>query len=274
MTQAAELMQGLGATAVSQGGAPFLERKLLRLARKARISTPALYIMKDSRPNACAIGFSEADSAVAVTSGLLTCLDESQIEAVLAHEVGHIQKGHSIAKTKVAMKALTIAGGGALVAGELALSDLDFTPGDDDPDDLASVFLRLCLAGAVQAVSTGIASHVLSAKAFETEFEADEAGAELSGKGWALASALQVIEELSKAGGKTYAPEVSQLFIVSPEYLEHQTHPPTGDRIDRLMAEPSRIPEVPVIGTRFCSSCGEKSDTDGKHCYWCGVQLD
>ena len=274
MSQVAEILRSIGGEPLTKGRAPFLEHKLARLAKRARISTPALYIIKNELPNACAVGLSQTDSAVAVTSGLLNSLDEYQIEAVLAHEIGHIQKGHSIAKTQVAMKALMIAGGGAFFAGELASSGIDFTPEDDDPDDLVSALLRLCLAGGVAAVGGGIASGLMSDKAFESEFEADRAGAELSGKGWALASALQSIEDRSKASSKTHDPRVSQLFIVSPEYLGHATHPPAPDRIARLLAEPGSVVAVSEVPTQFCFSCGEKTDSDGKHCYWCGIRLD
>ena len=273
MSEAAKILEQLGGVHVSKSKAPFLHKKAERLAARAGIQKPLLYVIPDSAPNACAVGLSDEDTAVAVTTGLLAKLDESQIEAVLAHEIGHIQKGHSVAKTRVALKAMAISFAAGTAGRMVLTSDLDFTPGDGDSDDFASLALKILGQTILQSAGNAIASNVLTSASFESEFEADECGGAFSRKPWALASALKRIEKLTMEGEKEYEPEVSQLFIVSPAYLQHQTHPATLQRIERLVAMKSHMSEVVSLPTMFCSSCGEKTDTDGVYCYWCGVEL-
>jgi heat shock protein HtpX len=273
MNKAAEVIEGMGGIEVSKSRAPFCHRKIERLAVRAGIKKPRVYVIPDDAPNACAVGLSSDDTAVAVTTGLLSNLDENEIEAVLAHEIGHLQKGHSIEKTKVAMRAMAIGTAAAISGQMLATSDLDLTPGDDDSNDLLSTLLKIGVGVAAAAAGEVVASNILTTVSLRSEFEADECGGTLARKPWALARALKKIEGLTRAGEKKYAPEVSQLFIISPAYLNHQTHPSTAERIQRLSTMYAKHPEVANIPTIFCSSCGEKTDADGNYCYWCGSEL-
>ena len=274
MSNADRVIEQIGGMQVSRAKSPFLHRKVERLAALAKIIKPRVYVIPDNVPNACAVGLSNSDSAVAITTGLLQNLDEYEIEAVLAHEIGHIQKGHSIAKTKVAMKAMAIGVAAEIGARSIVSSDVDFTPGDDDSDDLLSTILKVAVSGVIATAGNAVASNFMSKDAFQSEFEADECGGSLSGKPWALARALKTLEKLSQSGEKQFAPEVSQLFIISPTYLNYQTHPPTAERIERLSRLIAQQREIVNVPTIFCSSCGEKTDSDGKYCYWCGCELD
>ena len=277
MGQAGQIMEQLGGTQVSRLQAPFLHGKVARLAVRAGIPMPAVFVIPESLPNACAVGLADDDMAVAVTSGLLRTLDEHQIEAVLAHEIGHIQHGHSISKTKVALAGLGISMVGSSIGRSIATSDADWTPDDGDDDDLTSTLLKLGAGALVSAAADSVAAGVMGAAAFKSEFEADEAGGRLSKKPWALASALHRIEALVREGRGTYKPEVAQLFIVAPDYLNHKTHPETRDRVQKLAQtlalEKGLFPEVAHAPTVFCCSCGEKTDADGKFCYWCGSEI-
>jgi heat shock protein HtpX len=278
MGQAAQIMEQMGGAQVSKIQAPFLHKKVARLVARAGIPMPAIFVIPDSLPNACAVGLADDDMAIAVTSGLLTVLDEHQIEAVLAHEVGHIQHGHSVAKTKVALKGLGIAMVGSSIGRSIATSNADWTPDDDNDDDLASTLLKLCAGAAVAAAGNAVAAGVMGAAAFRSEFEADDAGGRLSKKPWALASALQMIEALGREGSKKYASEVAQLFILAPDFVGHKTHPDTRERVQKLertlLLMEGVSPETATVSTLFCTSCGEKTDADGKYCYWCGSEVD
>ena len=274
MSEAAEVLEQLGGIEVNKDKAPFCHNKIERLAMRARINKPRIYIIPDSAPNACAVGLSENDTAVGVTTGLLNNLDENEIEAVLAHEIGHIQKGHSIEKTKVAMKAMLVSTAAGIGGHMIATSDLDFTPDDDDSDDLLSTVIKIGIGVAASAAGSAVASSVLTSASFRSEFEADEAGGILAGKPWALANALKRIQDLTQFGEKKYVPEVTQLFIISPAYLNHKTHPSTSDRIKKLLGIQAKHAEILHLPTLFCSSCGEKTDADGSYCYWCGCTLD
>lgn len=270
MSEAAKVIEQMGGVQIDKTRAPFLHRKVERLASRAGINKPLLYVIPDRTPNACAVGLSREDSAVAVTTGLLNELDENEIEAVIAHEIGHIQKGHSIEKTKIAMQAMAICVFAELGARTIATSDMDFTPGDDDSDDLLSRMLKIGTAIAVTTAGNAVAANTMTTDSFRSEFEADECGGLFSKKPWALSSALKKIEDHTQTGEKKFAPEVSQLFIVSPTYLNYQTHPATNERIKKLSGMVAMLPKINSIPTIFCSTCGEKTDADGKFCYWCG----
>jgi heat shock protein HtpX len=274
VSDAAKVLEQLGGVPVEKPRAPFLHSKVERLSAKAGIGKPLVYVIPQDTPNACAVALSKEDAAIAVTTGLVRHLDENEIEAVLAHEIGHIQKDHSVAKTAVAARAMGL-NLAAQIGGQLIwLSDIDFTPGDDDADDVGSQLIKALVTTVAQTATESLAASMQSAVSFDSEFEADECGGALSRKPRALASALGRIEQLTMKGETQYERAVSQLFIVSPAYLHYQTHPATNSRIERLTAMKGHLPKVASVTTVFCSSCGDKTDADGKYCSWCGDKLD
>jgi len=273
MGEATKVLEQMGGKRVTKAQAPFYYGKVERLACRAKMKMPQLYVIPERTPNACAVSTSDEDTAVAVTTGLMQALDEDEIDAVLAHEIGHIQKGHSIEKTKIAMKAMAISTVAAVGGDLLIHSDVDFTPDDDDTDDFLSMAIKIGIGVAASSAGSAVAANMMSKNSFASEFEADECGATLSRKPWALSRALQRLESLMVGGEKQYAPEVSQLFIVSPTYLQYETHPPTKERMDRLAKLEVEVQKVKGVPTIFCPSCGIKTDEDGKFCYWCGVEL-
>ena len=76
---------------VSPSEAPDLHRMVERLAERAGIPKPALYIVEDPSPNAFATGRSPEKGVVAVNTGLLNLLNEREVEGVVAHEMAHIK---------------------------------------------------------------------------------------------------------------------------------------------------------------------------------------
>ncbi len=79
-----------GAKELKQGDAPELYDMVKRLTAKASLPMPKLYLVKDPSPNAFAFGRGQSDSNIAVHAGLLHALEPHELEAVLAHEIGHI----------------------------------------------------------------------------------------------------------------------------------------------------------------------------------------
>jgi heat shock protein HtpX len=73
-----------------------------RLAQKAQIPMPALYIINDPQPNAFATGRSPAHAAVAVNTGLLDILDKREVEGVIAHELAHVKHRDTLTMAMVA----------------------------------------------------------------------------------------------------------------------------------------------------------------------------
>lgn len=72
---------------------PTLERFRWLVAKSSLERTPALCVMDSPRPNAFAVGRSEEDSSIVVTTALLDLLDPAELDAVLAHEIAHIESG-------------------------------------------------------------------------------------------------------------------------------------------------------------------------------------
>ncbi|MCW4019471.1 MAG: zinc metalloprotease HtpX [Candidatus Bathyarchaeota archaeon] len=76
---------------MKQGENPKLQQMVADLSRKSGISTPKLMLAQIPMPNAFAYGSPISGSRVAVTQGLLSSLNEGEVEAVLGHELGHLK---------------------------------------------------------------------------------------------------------------------------------------------------------------------------------------
>lgn len=203
-----------------------IEKIVKKLAEKAGIEMPKLYIVESPQPNAFATGRDKKHCAIAVTRGLLETLNEEEIEGVLAHEVAHIKNRDILISTIAA----TIAGAISYIAEILWWSTI-FEDREERPiwAVIPVIILAPIAALLVQlAISRG------------REFLADETGAKLSGKPKALASALRKISEFAKTKPLEYgSTATSHMWIVNPfkgNFLVKlfSTHPPVEERINRL----------------------------------------
>lgn len=273
MNESEAIIKAMNGVPIDKHSAPFYHRATEKLSALAGISKPKIYIVPEDIPNAFAVGLSGDDASIAVTTGLLRHLNEDEIESALAHEIGHIKKGHMVDKTKVAMKALAVTATGEIAGTLIMTSDIDFTPGDGDSYDPLSVGLKIVTGLVVAGAGAALGSKWLTDVSFKSEFEADRFSASLTKKSWALARALKKLENLTKIGSIKYRPEVSQLFIVCPSYLNYKTHPPTEERVKELLSVPGDS-SIQDISSIFCPTCGNKTDGDGKYCYWCGNLLE
>src|SRR3954469_5789555 len=96
-----------GAQPVTEADAPQLYNLVHRLATKAGVPMPRLYIIPSEQPNAFATGRNPAHAAVAVTEGIMRILDNEELEGVLAHELSHVLNRDVLISTIAA----TLAGG-------------------------------------------------------------------------------------------------------------------------------------------------------------------
>ncbi len=87
---------------------PWLHEMVEKLSHKAGIKKPKLFLVHDATPNAFAFGRTKNDSNVAVHAGLLNVLNKDELEAVLAHEVGHIRNWDVAVITLASMVPLLI----------------------------------------------------------------------------------------------------------------------------------------------------------------------
>lgn len=224
-----------GAREVSRYEAPHLYQMVARLAQRAGLPMPRVYLIDSAAPNAFATGRDPQHGAVAVTTGLLHVLNDDEVAAVIAHELGHIKNRDTLISTIAA----TLAGAIAILAdmAQWALLLGGFGHSDDDAEDngLAGV-----LSGLLLILVAPIAATLIQLAISRTrEFEADAAGATISGSPLALASALRKIEAWKQRLPLAVNPAMANLYIINP--LDggaivklFSTHPPTEERIARL----------------------------------------
>jgi heat shock protein HtpX len=220
-----------GAREVSPAEAPELHETVARLARGFRLPKPRVAVVEADAPNAFATGRSARHGVVAVTTGLLRVLDRREVEAVLAHELGHIRNRDVL----VGSVAATIAGAVTFIA-QIGQFGLLFggAQGDDDEEGggLFGALLMIFLAPVAATI-------IQLAISRSREHGADRSGAEVGGDPEALASALEKLEAYSRHVPLPVNPAVSHLFIVKPftgfsmQNL-FSTHPPTAERVARL----------------------------------------
>jgi heat shock protein HtpX len=202
-----------------------VERILPRMA----LPMPRIYVIPTDSPNAFATGRNPQHAAVAVTQGILNLLNDEELEGVLAHELGHV-KNRDILTSSIAA---TLAGAITMLAhfGGMFGGSRDRNRGLGG--GLLMVFLAPLAATLIQlAVSRS------------REYEADATGAHTTGNPYALASALQKLDAVSKQLPMQADPSTAHLFIVAP-FLSRasfanlfSTHPPMAARIQRLTGRP------------------------------------
>src|SRR5207302_2009593 len=79
-----------GAKPLAEADAPDVYRVVRRVAGLANVPMPHVYLVPQSAPNAFATGRDPQHAAVAVTAGILDIVNDRELTAVLAHEIGHV----------------------------------------------------------------------------------------------------------------------------------------------------------------------------------------
>jgi heat shock protein HtpX len=197
------------------------------LATRAGLPMPRVYVIDSPHPNAFATGRDPHHAAVAATTGLLGLLTRDEIAGVMAHELGHVRNRDTLIMTMTA----TIAGAIAMLA-NFGLFFGGRSSRQNMLATLAAVFLAPFAAMIVQmAISR------------TREYGADRAGAEISGKPRALASALAKLANGAARIPNPVAernPAAAALYIVPGLSRGRDnmfsTHPDTDNRIAALEA--------------------------------------
>jgi heat shock protein HtpX len=202
---------------------PELYRLVRELSKDGRLPVPRLYLSPAEQPNSFAVGRGPRSVAICCTEGLLRVLDEAELRGVLGHEIAHVS-GHDLLGSSMAAGLATVI---TFPAGLPRLARLG-----------ALERALLLLFGPVAAVIVRLAVSQ------EREYQADAAGALLSGDPVALAGALRKID--AGTAKLALAPDgrrisVGHLMIASPFRPEglgrlFRTHPPAGERVRRLEA--------------------------------------
>lgn len=215
---------------VDESSAPALYKMVHRLADKARLPMPKVYIIDSPVPNAFATGRNPEHAAIAVTTALANALDKNEIEGVLAHELSHVKHGDILIGT--------IAASMAGVITTLSHWGLFFGGGDRDRNNGNAI------VGLIMIILAPLAAGIIQmAVSRSREYMADETGGAISGNPDALADALLKIEAYAKNKTMPGATEnTAHMFIISPFSAKDMkqlfsTHPSTADRVTRLRTQ-------------------------------------
>ena len=216
---------------VTRQEAPYLYEIIERLAQRAGLPMPKIYITPSQQPNAFATGRNPENAAVAVTEGLLRILDREELEGVLAHEMAHIKNNDVLIGTLAAVMAGVITTLADMAQWTLLFGGL----GNDEEEGSGLAALPLIILGPLAAML------IQMAISRSREYLADTTGAQLAGNARGLANALLKLHQASRMIPMQVSPAASHLFIVNPFsgralVTLFSTHPPIEDRVKRLQS--------------------------------------
>lgn len=213
--------------------APELYGMVQQLAQRAGLPMPRVYVIDEDQPNAFATGRNPQHAAIAVNTGLLRHLSREEVMGVLSHELGHVKSRDTLTMTVAA----TLSG----AIGMLATFGFFFGGGRDENGRPAGNPILGILAMILAPIAASLIQMAISRS---REYEADRAGAEISGHPEWLASALGRLHAGTQAIPNATAqanPGTAHLYIDNPLSaggMAHlfSTHPPMEERIARLRA--------------------------------------
>lgn len=205
------------------------------LAKKMDLPQPKLWLITSPVANAFATGRNPQHASIALTTGIINLLDHRELEAVLAHELGHIEN-RDILITTIAATLASAIGYLAYFLQRMALWQ-SFSGNRNDRRNNNPIILLL-----ISIIVPIAATLIQLALSRSREFLADQTGACCTKDPLALASALEKLETHTKHSHfdtNTYHASTASLFIVHPfmgknVHTWFATHPPISARIKRL----------------------------------------
>jgi heat shock protein HtpX len=219
---------------VSREEHPAFYGMIERLAERAGLPMPKVYIIPDDSPNAFATGRNPHHAAVAATDGILRILTPDELEGVMAHELAHVKNRDIL----IASIAATFAGAIAMIGNMLQWGAM-FGAGRGDDDEGGGI--GGMVGSLAMAIIAPIAAMLIQmAVSRSREYLADASGAGICGRPLALAGALRKLHNASRAIPMQDAgPATAHMFIVNPltgggMMALFSTHPPMEERIARL----------------------------------------
>lgn len=207
------------------------------LSITAGLPMPRLYIINDPAPNAFATGRNKDHAVVAVTTGLMSILNKTELEGVIGHELSHIGNRDMLLSTVV----VVLVGFVTILADVFTRSV--FFGGHRDNDNKGGNILFL--VGIVFSILAPIFAMLIQlAISRKREFLADASGALLTRYPEGLASALQKIGQYSRPMNRQ-AKAIAHLYISDPKGSAFgkrvkglfATHPPVEERVKALIGQ-------------------------------------
>lgn len=219
-----------GASEIKKSDNPRLYRIVENLSITTGMPMPKVYVIDDPAPNAFATGRDPEHAYVAATTGIIDMLDDRELNAVMAHEMGHV-KNYDI---RVMMIVFGLVSAIGLIA-DLLLRMSFF--GGSDNRDRSPIFLILGIVAAL--ITPIIAMLIQAAISRQREYLADATGALTTRDPEALASALTKIGAAGSVMQRQNS-STAHLFFANPLKggitKAFSTHPPIEQRIARLQA--------------------------------------
>jgi heat shock protein HtpX len=220
-----------GAVEIQRNDNPRLWRTVENLVITAGMPMPKVYIMNDPAPNAFATGRDPNHAIVCATTGLLDIMNDTELEAVIAHELSHVRNYD--------IRVMMIVFGLVSAIGFIAdmLLRMMWFGGDRNRDREANgVFIILGIVAAVLAPI--IASLVQLAVSRRREYLADSSSALLTRYPEGLVEALEKIKESGSVTRRQNSATAHLFFAnpLRPSFAARllSTHPPIDDRIAKL----------------------------------------
>jgi heat shock protein HtpX len=198
-----------------------------RLAQRAGLPMPRVYIIPEMSPNAFATGRNPDHAAVAATEGILRILTDDELAGVIAHELAHVKHRDILISSIAATLAAAI-----MMVSRFAMffgGSRDDREGSNPVALIATIILAPIAAMLIQAAISR-----------SREFDADAGGATIAGGPHGLVSALRKIESAARSVPLDANPATAHMFIIKPFSASgllglFSTHPPTEQRIDALL---------------------------------------
>jgi heat shock protein HtpX len=208
------VMGMVGARELLEGEAPALHSTVERLASRAGVVKPKLYVLADGYPRALSSGRGAGGgSGLAISVGLMGVASPAEIEGIVAHELAHLRHRDVLVQTIAVIVASAVIESSRL--GGFLQRGLLFVLGP-----IAAAFVHLLLSQ-------------------KREFEADRFAAELCDSPHGLADALVRLEQAMQLVGFEASPATEPLYTTNPFAEEglaalFVSHPPVGERVRRL----------------------------------------
>src|SRR5271154_5013475 len=224
-------LKSSGAVPISREESPRLYSVMERLAAKANLPMPKLFMIPQAAPNAFATGRNPSHASVAVTQGLMEIMNDDELEGVIAHELSHV-RNYDILTSSIAA---TLAGA-IMWIGRMGRFGMMFGGmggrGDRRGGGITALLMLILAPIAALLLQLGISR--------QREYQADASGVKMIGQQYGLISALEKLGAYNQKIPSNIPPSTAALCIVAPfapgQFLSglFSTPPPLADRIAEL----------------------------------------